>query len=471
MAEYYDELLGLCGFEDGEIDSERPRIEKVFQRLELGPADMERAENWVRENHDVELVGVRKVLGVWLRELIDLILAKEEGKKIAYFGFPSIGGLGMAIATAADNVYCGCPDVVLCHTMGQIFNKLTPILEAGEQNGLPPGHGLCTLQAIRTGALAEGIIPVPDMVIMSSYYCDMGSKNDELLRERYGHRVVVIDGSMDSRWGEFPDYTPERVEFLGRQIDRLLEGVKEILGVEVTQEAWNEGMSRSRQLFGAIGELAGLMRTDPQPISAAEVGIARYMLTGAQSRRVMEDGPNAVATLTQETKDRVDKGIGVVEKGAPRIMLFSTTFSDPSVIRMIENAGLSIPVLLMTAPLRMQPWQTTYTTLGEKQAEVEMKVGIYHSSYAVAKRWAEVVEDLKLDGTIWNYHFGCTPLRQPSHLLPKFAGETAGAPVLSLEMDYYDSRSYSAGALRTRVETFAEMLRDRKADKAGHPGS
>ena len=462
MAEYYDELLKLCGFGDEEIDKERPRIEKVFQKLEIGPQDMKPAESWVRENHDVELAGVRKVLEVWLRELIDLVLAKDEGKKVVYFGFPSIGGLGMAIATASDNVYCGCPDVVLCHTVGQIFNKLSPILEAGERNGLPPGHGLCTLQTIRVGALAKGIISVPDMVIMSSYYCDMGSKTDELLRERYGHYAVVIDGSMDSRWGEFPGYLPERVEFLGAGLNKLIAQTKEILGVEITREIWDKSASVAGQLFGAIGELSQLMRADPMPISVAELEIARFLVTGSTGKAVTY-GPEAIATLNQEAKKRVDEGIGVVEKGAPRVMVFLSPFSDASIAHMIEDAGLAIPVMLLTAPLRMEPWQTTYTSPGEVKAEVEMKVGIYHSTYALAQRWAEVVEDFDLDGSIFGYQFNCRPLAQPSHLLPKLVEERTGKPTLSLEMDYYDSRSYSAAALRTRVETFAEMLRARKA--------
>ena len=41
-----------------------------------------------------------------------------------------------------------------------------------------------------------------------------------------------------------------------------------------------------------------------------------------------------------------------------------------------------------------------------------------------------------------------------------------GIQVLALEGDYYDTRSYSAEALRTRVEIFAEMLRASKAAAA-----
>ena len=46
--------------------------------------------------------------------------------------------------------------------------------------------------------------------------------------------------------------------------------------------------------------------------------------------------------------------------------------------------------------------------------------------------------------------------------IKRWVEETTGVPTLSLEMDVYDSRNYSASALGTRVEAFAEMLRARK---------
>ena len=71
MVGYYDELLKLCGFEVEEIDKERPRINETFQKLQICPEDMEPAQRWVRQNHDVGLEGVRKLLAAWLKELID----------------------------------------------------------------------------------------------------------------------------------------------------------------------------------------------------------------------------------------------------------------------------------------------------------------------------------------------------------------------------------------------------------------
>ena len=75
---------------------------------------------------------------------------------------------------------------------------------------------------------------------------------------------------------------------------------------------------------------------------------------------------------------------------------------------------------------------------------------------------------MNLDGVIWNYLYNCRPIAITSHLLKQVVEKETGIPVLSLEMDMYDSRSYSAEVLRNRVQAFAEML---GAEKASFPTS
>jgi len=86
----YSELFKLCGFEPEEIERERPRIDRAFQKLEIGPKDIARGEERLRKYFDVELLGVRKLMGIWLKILIDLVLAREEGKKLIYPSFPPL---------------------------------------------------------------------------------------------------------------------------------------------------------------------------------------------------------------------------------------------------------------------------------------------------------------------------------------------------------------------------------------------
>ena len=458
MGEYYDELLEICGFEAKEIDQERVRIEKAFRKLELGPEDMDRAVAWVSDNHDVELAGVRMMLGIWLKELVDLVLAKDEGKKLVYFGFPNIPGPAAAIAASTDELFCTSPETVLCYTMGQIFNKLTPILEEGENHGLPAGHGLCSLQQIRVGGMEKHIIPVPDLVLTSSYFCDMGSKTDELLHEKYAHPAVYVDGSMDSGWGEYPDYLPQRVNFLGAQIEKIFDQVKEVVGVEIGEKARYEGASRGHQIFSALSELVDLMKdADPPPISIVEAELARRLTNGSASRRVVTEGPQAIRLLNREIRERVEKGMGIARKGAPRVMILMAHFSDPGIMHMMENAGLSIPVALHSVVQAKVRKRTPFIS-GEILAEREMGFGAFHGTYGFIRGAVDAIKTLNLDGVIWNYLYNCRPIAITSHLLKQVVEKETGIPVLSLEMDLYDSRSYSAELLRNRVEAFAEML-------------
>ena len=163
----YTELFKLCGFEPEEIDKQKPRIDKAFHKLGIEDEDIKRAEKRVRENFDIELIGVRKLLGVWMKEAVALALAKEENRKVIYSEWPGAANiLLMGARHAAPDIYFGSPSShTLNIVMGAIFDKLRPILEAGEENGLPPGSAHCALWQTHVGAIVKGLIPTPDLMV------------------------------------------------------------------------------------------------------------------------------------------------------------------------------------------------------------------------------------------------------------------------------------------------------------------
>jgi hypothetical protein len=71
-----------------------------------------------------------------------------------------------------------------------------------------------------------------------------------------------------------------------------------------------------------LAELVGLMKkADLQPISIVDVELARRLTNSSASRRIMVEAPKAFAILNQEVKQRIANGTGVVERGAPRVMI------------------------------------------------------------------------------------------------------------------------------------------------------
>jgi len=94
--------------------------------------------------------------------------------------------------------------------------------------------------------------------------------------------------------------------------------------------------------------------------------------------------------------------------------------------------------------------------------------GANYSSLAYILQLKELARLWNVDGIIFFRHYSC---RQYS-IFPIKAKEVIekelGIPVLLLEGDYCDFRSYNAQQMRTRVETFAEIV---KADKAARKGN
>jgi hypothetical protein len=84
----YTDLLKLCGFEVDEIEKERPRIDRAFGILGIDDEDIKRGEMRLQEYLDIDLLGVRRFLGIWMRELVNLVLAREEHDKVVYSDFP-----------------------------------------------------------------------------------------------------------------------------------------------------------------------------------------------------------------------------------------------------------------------------------------------------------------------------------------------------------------------------------------------
>jgi len=459
------ELLTLCGFEPDEIEQQRHRIETTFERLNLGAEDMVQAVSRINTNFDIELLGVRKALGVWLKELFDLVLARDEGKKLIYFGYPPFQYIGLVIKAASEAVgdfYVGCPEVVLCQTMGQIFGKHTPILEAAEMDGLTPGHAMCSLLQMKHGALSKGMIPVPDLGIATSYFCDMGPKADELMQHRYGFPVEFIDSCMDSPWGEWPEYDPERVRYFGQQMEQMFDSLDKRLGIKIDEAIWMGARKLAGRLYKAIYRLNFSLMADPVPLGVADTELILNFPSGCTGI-AMSEGAEAIEILAEEAEKRVADGFGVVPKNAPRVFIAFQSLVDPVFNKLLQEVGLAVPVSMTLLPPMPKVDPLTFESLGEKRAQIAMGGGMYHSSYGTLKRVEEGLKHTELDGVLYNYQFSCRPMACNSKLMKEHLEKETGLPTLLLDMDIYDDRNYSAGALRTRLEAFAEMLKAKKS--------
>jgi benzoyl-CoA reductase/2-hydroxyglutaryl-CoA dehydratase subunit BcrC/BadD/HgdB len=463
---YYDNVLKLCGYEPEEIEEQRRRLEKAFEKLQFTPEDFKRAEGRVSEYFDIELTGIRKMLGLYLQSLIDVILAREEGKKLVYTMMPPMVIVQNAMAMVSKDVYVTAPDILLSYTHGAIFGNLTPILESAEADLLPLASCYCGGVKANLGAISEGVIPLPDLFIASGFVCDQTPKVDEILGERYNIPVVYIDGTLDEEKMNWEKTTDRRVEYLVQESKDALAKFQEVTGCIVTDEMVQEANSRARDLRKRCKKIADLIRdADPALIGFDSVAALFRAANWVVNPTTYGKTEKIIELCYTELKERADRGEGVVAKGAPRVAVYKVC-GDPVVVRGIEKAGLAV-IADNTGIMgpKKEEFRSEYEDFWYQGIELFIRMGVGYPS-----RQVEFFKDLNIDGVIYNYPVGCRDQCISPVKVRDILTKELGIPVLLLEFDHVETRLYSAESIMSRVEPFAEMLKRNKAAKAekGH---
>ena len=115
------ELLELCGFEPEEIETELPRVQKVFDMFGLTPDDIQNGKKRINQFWDPELKGLGKIRGLAIKELVGTMLAKEESKINLCASLPSATtDILNAASFHSSEVRATYPDVLVLIVFGYI---------------------------------------------------------------------------------------------------------------------------------------------------------------------------------------------------------------------------------------------------------------------------------------------------------------------------------------------------------------
>lgn len=454
---YYDDLLKLCGYELQDIENERPRMEKAFKKLEFTPEDFKKAEQRVKHYYDVELLSVRKMLGIWLRSLIDLVLAKEEGKKVVYTSMPPYFHILNGLTIVSEDIYVTSPDITLAYAVGGIFGKLLPYLEEAERDIFTVSSAFCSPIELKLGAINLGAIPLPDLCISSGHVCDQTPKLDEILNVRYGTPVVYADGTHDEYERVWPHVSEKRVEYVTGITEEILKEVHEVLGCTMTEEVAGKADARIARINMKCKRVFELIKpADPQPTGFVNVGaLMRLAKLSVNSTTTAEDIDGLLELFYSELEERIKQGKGNGPKGKPRVGI-SGLSSIPEPTSIIEEAGLAIVVdFTGLAPVEEELVESKYEDYWTRGAETILR----HCNGKFSTRLIKVCREWNLDGAIINPPIGCRELCRVAIKEKQLIKEQLGKPALILECDLADTRSYSDESLRTRLEAFVEMLR------------
>jgi benzoyl-CoA reductase/2-hydroxyglutaryl-CoA dehydratase subunit BcrC/BadD/HgdB len=453
----YNKLFEMCGFESKEMQTERHRIEKTLQLLNIGENEIAAAERRVQQLFSIELLSVRKMLKVWLKELIALVMAREEKEKIIYAIMPSPSESYLAAMLASEKLYVGYPDYVLQTGLGAILGNIAPLFEAAERTGMSPSGGHCGLNKTRLGAHTLGIIPKGDLSMAWGIVCDEGPKTDELIHEVFGMPVVYIDRCQDTPLDTLSFDNDLSVDYLIGEIRRAYARFAEVAGVEITNELVMKAVNIIFGYMQVLGKVQQLMRNDPLPLSQADMTL--FIMVTQMCIRYYEEANEAVNLLYNELKERVTEKKGALPEGVPRV-LWGNHFPlpEPGIIKMVEEIGIAVSLSEIWY-LTLQPPTKIYDDPIETIARRFSELGLLTGVTGRIKDIISVFKDWQLDGILWFNHTPCRVIGTDSLMIKRTIKKELDVPIVVIEGDMYDARFYNRQQIRTRVESFAEMLK------------
>jgi len=310
----------------------------------------------------------------------------------------------------------------------------------------------CALIKSFMGFKLAGLCPyiqASDLVVGETT-CDGKKKAYEILND-YKETYVM----------EIPHMKTERGRALWRgEVLQFREKLEQITGRKLTMENLAKGMKIANGKRKVLQRFSKLRRSNPSPISGLDGLLVNQISFYDDPIRFTKN----INALCDELEDRVKKGIGVVSRGTPRIVIAGSPMVAPNwkIPYVVETSGAMIVAEESCVGERntRDLVEETGEALDELiDAIVDRYMKIDCACFTPNKERVEHILDLaqnfQADGVIhYNIQF-CTPYSMESHKVEK-ALEQRRIPFLKIETDY---GTEDLGQLKTRIEAFLEMVR------------
>ena len=310
----------------------------------------------------------------------------------------------------------------------------------------------CALIKAFMGFKLAGLCPYVELsdLLVGETTCDGKKKAYEIFNE-ITKKVYVM---------EIPNKKGEDGKILWRnEVMRFAEKLEELTGKKIDLEKLKAASNIVNEKRKALQRLSLLRSYDPAPISGLDALLVNQVSFYDDPVRFTAK----VNELCDELGERVKSGIGVAEKGSPRVLISGSPMAIPNwkVHAIVEGIGAVV--------------------VGEESCVGERNFGtlldndfssIEEGMQKIADRYMTIncacftpnierLEDIKsmvnklhADGVIHYSIQFCTPYLIEAFKVRKVA-ETMGIPFLRIETDY---SMEDIGQLKTRIGAFLEMI-------------
>ena len=461
----YEEFLRLLDFADEEIPVYLPLWENACRLLGLTKKDVSfAAKEWIPTYWDMSLHGVRKCIGAYIRELIQMTRLPEykaRGAKVIYCNVPCHPPCIYANKlSGGDSIHICSPDNLMATVLNAFFHKST--ISAGYDNSCMSSmcqH--CGMNRIKADAKHNGVTTDPTVLWSWGLYCNEAHKTEEFIQcmGDGGWNYVLTTAPKDYIASIAEAEDKYRVNYLAEQFRVGQELVSGYTGVEVTQE---HVVAAAREYMEYIGKLERLVDmvsfADPQPITGNELTIF-----GALTQVALDFGfkylNEAIDIMIEEVKERVRIGSGPLPKGSPRLACQFVPFCIPWVNKAFLENGINISINTFFASASKQrayfDENNIYCSLAQQWLSNPSAVNMQNEAELICENLARY----PLDGVLYGFFSFDRWIGGLQKTMIKIVEEKTGIPHYYLEGNFWNDDKYSLEDRITRIQNISYNIK------------
>ncbi len=408
--EAHDALLGVLG----------PLYQQTFMEQRHRPEGMKYFDFVMSEVH-----------GLRIKELMD---ARAEGRKV--FGSFCVF-VPEELILAVDGILVG-----LCAGADFALDRVDEVLPRNTCALVKGAFGFAMARVCPYLAAAD--------VVVGENTCDGKKKSYEIFGEYVNDLYVMDLPQMKTEAGR---------QLLREEYARFAARVEEVSGRTIEVEALRKAIDAVNAKRSAMHRLARLRAASPAPISGLDALLANQIFFYDDPARFTK----AVEAICDELEGRIERGEGVVEVSAPRILVSGCPMAVPNwkLPSIVEGAGAVIVGEESCVGERGTQHLTdrqgeTVEALLDNIVDRYFKIdcAVFTPNPSRLEHIRAMAREYGADGVI---HYGlqfCTPYQIEAGSVER-ALKSEGIPTLRIDTDYSPE---DAEQLRTRVEAFIERM-------------
>ncbi len=308
----------------------------------------------------------------------------------------------------------------------------------------------CSFYRCAIGLDMEGLLPVPDIVVASSYLCDGANKAFHNFSKIHGCDYYLLDVPYHE--------SPNAVAYLAGQLEELAEKIDAKQGKPLDGAKLVEAIQLSNEAREYMVKVNELRKLSPCPLAGGDA--ISYVLDMLFFSLGSREGARFFKALYEEVQALAATGEGIIEEEKFRLLWlhYIKPYYPNEIFSFLEGQGASVVFgeanHIYWAPLDPdRPFESLAAKMLANQCGGPLERRVDTA--------LELVDTYNVDGVIHFSHWGCRQSCGGEHVIRDMMRKK-DVPLLILDGDGADSRNYSKEQTRLRLEAFLEMLEARK---------